>query len=74
MDQIVINIEWDSAYNDDEVILIGESGTEAITCEDLAGCSGMISYKILTNIDTRMPGVYIREQTFSVNSRGLGLN
>ena len=28
MDQIVINLEWDSGYNDDEVILIGESGAE----------------------------------------------
>ncbi|HEX9091518.1 MAG TPA: alanine racemase, partial [Anaerolineales bacterium] len=28
MDQIVVNIEWDSAYNDDEVILIGEDGDE----------------------------------------------
>ena len=24
MDQIVVNLEWDSAYNDDEVILVGE--------------------------------------------------
>jgi alanine racemase len=58
MDQIVINIEWDSGYNDDEVILIGESGLEAITCEDLAGWAGTIPYEILTNINTRVPRVY----------------
>ncbi len=58
MDQIVINIEWDSGYNDDEVILIGESGQEAITCEDLAGWAGTIPYEILTNINTRVPRVY----------------
>ncbi len=58
MDQIVINIEWDSAYNDDEVILIGESGPEAITCQDLAGWAGTIPYEILTNINTRVPRIY----------------
>jgi alanine racemase len=61
MDQIVINIEWDSAYNDDEVILIGESGTEAITCEDLAKWAGTIPYEILTNINTRVPRIYLGE-------------
>jgi len=61
MDQIVINIEWDSAYNDDEVILIGESGAESITCEDLADWAGTIPYEILTNINTRVPRIYIGE-------------
>jgi alanine racemase len=59
MDQIVINIEWDSAYNDDEVILIGESGSESITCEDLADWAGTIPYEILTNINTRVPRIYL---------------
>jgi alanine racemase len=59
MDQIVINIEWDSAYNDDEVVLIGESGGELITCEDLAEWAGTIPYEILTNINTRVPRVYL---------------
>jgi alanine racemase len=59
MDQIVINIEWDSAFNDDEVILIGESGGVSITCEDLAEWAGTIPYEILTNINTRVPRVYL---------------
>jgi alanine racemase len=58
MDQIVINIEWDSAYNDDEVILIGEAEGQSITCEDLAGWAGTIPYEILTNINTRVPRIY----------------
>ena len=61
MDQIVINIEWDSAYNEDEVILIGESGNESITCEDLAEWAGTIPYEILTNINTRVPRIYTGE-------------
>ena len=61
MDQIVVNIEWDSAYNDDEVILIGESDSESITVEDLADWAGTIPYEILTNINTRVPRIYIGE-------------
>ena len=61
MDQVVVNIESDSAYNDDEVVLIGEQGDEAITCEDLAIWAGTIPYEILTNINTRVPRVYINE-------------
>jgi alanine racemase len=59
MDQIVVNIEWDSAYNDDEVILIGESGSESISCENLAEWAGTIPYEILTNINTRVPRIYL---------------
>src|SRR5437867_1830424 len=36
MDQIMVNLESDSAYNGDEVVLLGERGREIITCEDLA--------------------------------------
>jgi alanine racemase len=61
MDQIVINIEWDSAYNDDEVILIGESDGASITCEHLAEWAGTIPYEVLTNINTRVPRVYLGE-------------
>jgi alanine racemase len=60
MDQVVVNIEWDSAYNDDEVILIGEMGSERITPEDLAQWAGTIPYEILTNINTRVPRVYVK--------------
>ena len=59
MDQIVVNIEWDSAYNDDEVILIGEKDSLAITVQDLAEWAGTIPYEILTNINTRVPRVYL---------------
>lgn len=60
MDQIMVNIEWDSAYNDDEVILIGEAADAAIRCEDLAEWAGTIPYEILTNINTRVPRLYVR--------------
>ena len=59
MDQIVVNIENNSAYNGDEVILIGADGTTSITVEELAEWAGTIPYEILTNINTRVPRIYI---------------
>ena len=59
MDQIVVNIENDSAYNGDEVILLGSDGKCSITVEDLAQWAGTIPYEILTNINTRVPRIYL---------------
>jgi alanine racemase len=61
MDQMMVNIEWDSAYNGDEVILMGESEGLQITVEDLAAWAGTAPYEILTNINTRVPRVYLSE-------------
>ena len=36
MDQIMVNIEWGTAYNGDEVVLIGEQDGERMTVEELA--------------------------------------
>lgn len=59
MDQIMVNIEWDTAYNGDPVVLLGEDGSEVITCEHLAEWAGTIPYEVLTNINTRVPRVYV---------------
>jgi alanine racemase len=59
MDQIMVNLEWDSAYNGDEVVLIGADGDEIVTCEDLAGWAGTIPYEVLTNINTRVPRIFV---------------
>jgi alanine racemase len=62
MDQMMINIEGDSAYNGDEVILIGEKDGESISAQDLADWAGTIPYEILTNINTRVPRIYRTEE------------
>lgn len=59
MDQIMVNVEWDTAYNGDEVVLLGSAADATITCEDLAEWAGTIPYEVLTNINTRVPRVYI---------------
>jgi alanine racemase len=64
MDQIMVNIETDSAFNGDEVTLIGESSQQAITVQDLADWAGTIPYEILTNINTRVPRLYLTEDNF----------
>jgi len=58
MDQIVVNIENDSAYNGDEVILLGTDGSNTITCDEMADWAETIPYEILTNINTRVPRIY----------------
>jgi alanine racemase len=62
MDQMMVNIEGDSAYNGDEVILIGEQDGQAVSAQDLADWAGTIPYEILTNINTRVPRIYQNEE------------
>lgn len=61
MDQIMADIGWTSAYNGDEVVLLGESEGERIRIEDLARWAGTIPHEVLTNINTRVPRVYLNE-------------
>ena len=58
MDQMMVDIGWETAYNGDEAVLIGEQGSERITVEELAAWAGTIPYEVLTNINTRVPRIY----------------
>jgi alanine racemase len=58
MDQLMVNIEWGSGYNGDEVVLIGEQGEARVTVEELAVWAGTIPYEVLTAINARVPRVY----------------
>ncbi|MBN1448175.1 MAG: alanine racemase [Bacteroidetes bacterium] len=62
MDQCMVDIGQDSAFNGDEVVLIGRQGAECITVEELAAYCDTIPYEILTMINTRVPRKYIRAQ------------
>ncbi len=63
MDQIMADIGNGTAYNGDEVVLLGESreGGEPIRIEELAAWANTIPHEILTNINTRVPRVYVDE-------------
>jgi alanine racemase len=58
MDQIMADIGWGSAYNGDEVVLLGEGDGAAIRIEELAAWAGTIPHEVLTSINTRVPRVY----------------
>ncbi len=60
MDQMMVNIEWETAYNGDEVLLLGEKDGVAITAGELAEWAGTVPYEVLTNINTRVPRLYVR--------------
>jgi alanine racemase len=61
MDQIMVDIGKGTAYNGDEVVLLGESAVSgrSIRIEDLAVWANTIPHEILTNINTRVPRIYI---------------
>ena len=54
----MVNVGWDSAWNGDEVCLLGGDGEAAIAIEEMAGWAGTIPHEILTSINTRVPRVY----------------
>jgi alanine racemase len=43
---------------DDEVVVFGKQGEEAISADDLADLSGTISYEIVTSVSARIPRTY----------------
>ncbi len=64
MDQIMLDIGWTSAFNGDEVVLLGRaSDADAdaeIRIEELARWANTIPHEVLTSINTRVPRVYKR--------------
>lgn len=61
MDQIMVKIDQDEAYNGDEVVLIGAQEGERIVVEELAARMGTIPYEVLTNLNLRIPRRYLRD-------------
>jgi alanine racemase len=59
MDQMMVSIGMDSAYNGDEAVLLGDGGGASITIGDLASWAGTIPHEVLTSINTRVPRVYL---------------
>ena len=59
MDQCMVDLgARGTAYNEDEVVLIGQQGDSAITAEAVAQAAGTIPYEILTGLNQRIPRVY----------------
>jgi alanine racemase len=47
----------------DEVVLLGESAGQSVTAEYLAKTTGTLSYEITCGIGTRVPRVFVEDQT-----------
>jgi alanine racemase len=45
---------------DDEVVIMGRQGSEAVDADELAGLADTISWEILAGISARVPRVYLR--------------
>jgi len=59
MDQIMADLgAAGTAYNGDEVVLLGEADGHTIRVEDLAAWAGTIPHEVLTSINTRVPRIY----------------
>jgi len=58
MDQFMVDIGMHSAWNEDEVVLVGGQGAEAITVEEVAHTAGTIPYEILVQLNERIPREY----------------
>jgi alanine racemase len=59
MDQLMIDLgPTGTAYNGDEVVLLGSQGEATITAEELATWAGTVPHEILVAINTRVPRVY----------------
>jgi alanine racemase len=59
MDQFMVDLGPEgTAYNEDEVVLVGAQGAEAISTEGVALLAGTIPYEILTGLNERIPRVY----------------
>ena len=58
MDQFMVDIGQASAWNEDEVVLVGAQGGERIAIEAVAEAAGTIPYEILTGLNERIPRVY----------------
>lgn len=59
MDQFMVDLgPQGSAWNEDEVVLIGHQGGDAIRCQDVADWAGTIPYEILVGLNERIPREY----------------
>jgi len=60
MDQLMVDIGEDAEVHvGDEVTLIGQDGSEAISAWDLAEKIGTVPYEVFTGVTERVPRVYI---------------
>ena len=61
MDQMMVCLGEDEVGVEEEVVILGSQAGDTITALELADLAGTIGYEVLTNINTRVPRVYLDE-------------
>jgi len=59
MDQMMVCLGEDEVGVEEEVVILGSQAGDTITALELADLAGTIGYEVLTNINTRVPRVYL---------------
>ena len=59
MDQFMVDIGDGSAWNEDEVVLLGSQGDHELSVEAVAASAGMSPYEILVQLNDRIPRTYL---------------
>ena len=59
MGYVTVDADGIGAEVDDEVVLIGRQGNEAISAEEVAAWSDTIVYEVFTGLSERLPRIYI---------------
>ncbi len=62
MDQCMVNMSGSNAKRGDEIVLIGKSGNEHISMEQISSWMGTISYETTCMIGKRVPRVYKKKE------------
>lgn len=61
MDQLMVDVTLLENVNEgDEVILLGKSGNDCITMEELSSKCGLLNYELVCDIGKRVPRLFIR--------------
>jgi alanine racemase len=60
MDHVMVDLGPDgTAYNGDDVVLLGSDGSDGITVEEVAESAGTVPWEVFTSISPRVPRVYV---------------
>ena len=62
MDQLMVDVsDIPGAALNDQVVLVGRSGQEAITMEEIAAAADSFNYEFVCGISRRVPRIYTSE-------------
>jgi alanine racemase len=70
MDQLMLDVTEIDCSQYDEIILLGRSGNNSISADDLADAMGTINYEVTSSIGPRVPRIYTRKNR-EVSGRSL---